>query len=125
MSRDEATVEAYKHLFPAVHNPKMPYVAFQQVVLRDRLATTTGEELEAIQECVDNRFEEDTARRERPWDGEGKAGEVISDLDKERHYVQRYVLLFIMSLAADIPLLVVRSGASQSRSRLLVIGSNT
>lgn len=88
MSRDEAVVEKYQHLFPANHNPNLPYVAFQQVVLRDKLATATEEELRVIQERIDKRFEKDTALRKRPW-GEEEADDVQSNVDLERQYINR------------------------------------
>ena len=124
MSRDEATVEKYKDLFPAVHNPNLPYVSFQQVVLRNKLATATEEELESIWACVDNRFEKETALRERPWDEEGKADGIASEVDMERQYVYRYVLPFIMLLATNLPPFVVKSKVSQRRSSLFAMISS-
>ena len=89
MSCDETTVEKYKRLFPAIHNPNMPYVTFQQVILKDKLSTATGEELRTIQEFVDNRFGKDTALCKRLWEDEEKAGDPQSSVDLERKYVNR------------------------------------
>jgi len=87
MSRDEATVEKYRHLFPAKHNPKLPFVGFQQVILKDKLSTATEEELRTIQECIDKRFEQETVLRHHPWEAR-KIDDTQSDIDLERQYVR-------------------------------------
>jgi len=47
ISADDTTIKKYKHLF-SQHNPKLPFVAFQQVVLKDKIATATEDELSVI-----------------------------------------------------------------------------
>lgn len=86
-SADKATIDKYKHLFPSKHNPKLPFVSFQQVVLKDKITTATEDELNAIQEYIDTRFEEDLSRRERPWKAL-KVDDSQSDADLERQYVK-------------------------------------
>ena len=84
---EEATVEKYKHLFPSNHNPNLPFVAFQQVVLREKTATATVEELNTLHEFIDTRFQEDTDRRERPWEVL-RIDDSQSDVDLQRQYVE-------------------------------------
>lgn len=86
-SADDATVKKYKHLFPSQHNLKLPFVAFQQVVLKDKITTATEDELSAVQEYIETRFEEDLSRRECPWKAL-KVDDSQSDADLERQYVK-------------------------------------
>lgn len=90
-SADEDTVSTYKHLFPSTPNPKMPFVTFQQAVIKEEIATATEEDLVAIQEYIDTRFEADTKLRERPWEAL-KVDELQENVDLERRYVKEYVL---------------------------------
>ena len=84
---DEATLEKYHHLFPAQHNPGLPYVAFQQVVLKHKVATLTEEELSTINEFIDNQFQEAEELREQPWRTSVVDG-VQPDTDAERQYIE-------------------------------------
>jgi hypothetical protein len=86
ISADQATIQEYKHLLPQ-HNPKLPFVTFQQTILKDKVAMATEEELSVIQEFIDTRFEEDTNRCERPWQAL-KIDDSQSELDLERQYVK-------------------------------------
>lgn len=85
---DETVIKTYAHLFPAKHNPNLPFVTFQQVTLRDKLTTASEEELSAVQELIDARFEEDTRLRERPWEA-SKVDDIQTSVDMERAYVQK------------------------------------
>jgi len=84
---DEVTVDAYEHLFPTTHNPKLPFVTFQQAIFKDKITVATEEELNAIQEFIDARFEKDTQLRERPWEAL-KVDDLQEDVELERNYVK-------------------------------------
>jgi hypothetical protein len=58
IAANEAALDQYHHLFPTLHNPNMPFVAFQQVVLKEKVASATEEELAAIEEFINKHFEE-------------------------------------------------------------------
>ena len=83
---DEATVDKYNHLFPPPHNADLPFVAFQQIVLRDKVASATEEELSAIDEYINTHYEEKKDRHERPWIAL-KADDVQSEADLEKQYL--------------------------------------
>lgn len=89
-SADDATLEKYQDVFGSTHNPSMPFVAFQQVILRDKVASATTDELDAIQEFIDTRFKEETELRERPW-SVLRVDDVQSEAELERQYIAEYV----------------------------------
>ena len=76
----------YHHLFPALHNPRLPFVAFQQVVLKHRVAHATKEELSAIEEFISTRLQEKKDTEERPW-SILKVDKSQSEVDLERQYI--------------------------------------
>ena len=84
---DEVTVETYVHLFAAKHNPKLPFVTFQQAIFKDKITVATQEELDAIQEFINARFEKDTQLRQRPWEVL-KIDDLQEDVELERNYVK-------------------------------------
>ena len=67
VSADKATLDKYHHLFPANHNPDLPFVMFQQVVLKEKVANTTEEELTSIKEYIETYFQKVTELCEHPW----------------------------------------------------------
>lgn len=83
VSADETTVNKYKHLFPAQHNPKLPFVAFQQAYFRDKIPLITEDERNIIDAFIESRFQEETELRERPW-RTLKLDESQSDVDLQR-----------------------------------------
>ena len=83
---DETTLDKYRNLFPPLHNPGLPFVAFQQTILRDRVASATEEELSAIDEYINTHYEEKKDRHERPWIAL-KADDVQSEADLEKQYL--------------------------------------
>ena len=87
ISGDEATTERFKHLLPAKHNPKLPFVSFQQVVLREKVDTATEEDAASIQEYINTRFQEESERRSRPWQAL-KIDDSQLELELARCYVQ-------------------------------------
>jgi len=86
ISDDQTTVAAYEHLFPN-HNPKLPFVTFQQAIFKDKITVATEEELNTIQEFINARFEKDVKIRERPWEAL-KVDDLQTDVDLERSYVK-------------------------------------
>lgn len=84
---DKAALDKYRHLFPPRHNPNLPFVAFQQAVLRDKLTTISDEELLAIEEFISTHHAEQKDQEERPWNAL-KIDEVQSEFDLERQYVE-------------------------------------
>ena len=87
VSADEATLDKYHHLFPANHNPDLPFVVFQQVVLKEKVANTTEEELTSIEEYIETRFQEATELREHPWRAL-KVDDAQEEIDLERQYAE-------------------------------------
>ena len=83
---DEATVDKYNHLFPPPHNANLPFVAFQQIVLRDKVASATEEELSAIDEYINTHYEEKKDQQERPWNAL-KVDEEQEEDELERQYI--------------------------------------
>lgn len=77
----------YGHLFASPRNTDLPFVTFQQVVLRNKVTTATEEELSAITELINTRFQEDTERRECPWQAL-KIDGLQSNVELERQYVK-------------------------------------
>lgn len=87
IAKDEAALQKYHHLFTAKHNPNLPYVSFQQVVLKDKVTTLTEEELTEVNNFIDDQFREAEELRNKPW----RASEVDSaqsEVDLERQYVE-------------------------------------
>lgn len=84
---DESTLDKYHHLFPPQHNPRLPFVSFQQVVLKGRVATSTEEEISAIDAFIDAHFEDQKELRERPWNAL-KVDDAQPEIDLERQYLK-------------------------------------
>ena len=83
---DDAILKKYHQLLPVVHKPNMPFVGFQQIILRDQVSRATEEELEDLQQFIDQRFEAETELRQRPWTAL-KVTEAQSEVDLERDYL--------------------------------------
>ena len=83
---DEATLNEYHRLFSPIHNPDLPFVAFQQAVLRDKVAAAMEEELSVIDEYINTHYEEKKDQDERPWNAL-KVDEGQSEVDLERQYI--------------------------------------
>jgi len=64
----------------------MPFVGFQQIILRDRVSRASKDDLEDLQQFIDERFEAETELRERPWTAL-KVTEAQSEADLEREYL--------------------------------------
>lgn len=101
-SADKATIEKYQHLFPANYNPNPRFVTFQQTILREKAATASEEELSAIQEYIDTRFQDDTNLRKNPWEAL-RVDDTQLDIDLEREYVKGYVFSFVLHRLSLIP----------------------
>ena len=65
----------------------MPWVAFQQVVLRDRVSSLTEEELSAVDEFIDEIYEKRANLRRLPWLAK-RVNSAQSVFDLEREYVE-------------------------------------
>ena len=83
---DETTLNKYCNLFPPLHNPSLLFIAFQQTVLRDRVASATEEELSAIDEYINTHYEEKKDQQERPWNAL-KVDEEQEEDELERQYI--------------------------------------
>jgi len=83
---DDATLKKYHHILPVTHKPNMPFVGFQQIILRDRVSHATKDELEDLQQFIDERFEAETELRERPWTAL-KVTEAQSEADLAKSYL--------------------------------------
>jgi hypothetical protein len=86
-SGDTTAFEKYQHLFATKPNRKLPFVTFQQTVLRDRVTTLSEEQRAALQEFIDSRFQRETDHREHPWRAL-KVDDDQLDVDLERQYVK-------------------------------------
>ena len=95
IAADEDTLDKYQDLFSKPHRPDMEFVTFQQVVLRDKVASATEEELAAIEEFINTRLEEKKDQDERPWNML-KVDDSQPEIDLQRQYIEEYVCtLFI------------------------------
>ena len=79
-------VAKYQHLFVG-HNPKLPFVTFQQTVLKEKVKTLTAEEQKDIQDFIDTQLQQEIERREHPW-RVLKVDEGQSDVDLEKQYLK-------------------------------------
>ena len=86
VAADEVALKEYHHLFPTLHNPDMPWVAFQQVVLRSRISSLTEEELSAVKEFIDATYEKKANIHSCPWLAK-RIDDAQSEFDLEREYV--------------------------------------
>lgn len=84
---DQAALDKYHRLFPVLHNPKMEFVTFQQVVLKDKVSAFTEEELSAIDDYIDKHFEEKKEQEDHPWKML-KVDEAQSEPDLKRQYIE-------------------------------------
>ena len=87
VASDKATVAKYSHLFTAPQEQAMPFVAFQQTVLRERITTIAAEELSEVERYISEHFLKQRELEDCPW----KALEVDgseSQLDLQRQYVE-------------------------------------
>ena len=65
----------------------MPFIAFQQVVLKEKVANATEEELTSIEEYIETRFQEATELCEHPWRAL-KVDDAQEEIDLERQYAE-------------------------------------
>lgn len=87
IAADKATLDKYHHLFPTLHNPKLQFVTFQQVVLKHRVTYATEEELSVVDEFIDTHFQEKKDLEERPWSAL-MVDESQSEVDLERQFIE-------------------------------------
>ena len=87
VAEDKAAVDKYQHLFAGPHNPDLPFVTFQQGVLKEMVASLSEEETSEVQKYIETRFERDNDVREHPWVAL-KVNDGKSDLDLERQYIK-------------------------------------
>ena len=87
---DKDTVDKYQHLFKSGFNPKIDFIAFQQVVLRQRIASIPAEELLAVDSLIDKRYEDEKSHSECPWSAL-KTGESQTEADLKREYIKRFL----------------------------------
>ena len=64
---DEDTRDKYRHLFPTASHDMLPFVTFQQVILKDRMLSIPEEEMAAVQVFIEKHYQEEIDRREHPW----------------------------------------------------------
>jgi hypothetical protein len=95
MSANPTTVEKYKDLFSTERGPNLPFVTFQQTVLRDRVCMISEEEQASIDEFIDKRFQKVTDDHENPWRAL-RVDDAQTDVDLERQYVKRYFHILIL-----------------------------
>jgi len=70
-----------------MHSPNLPYVAFQQGVLKEKVSVLTEEELSTLDEYIGTYFETQSDLRECPWRAD-KINTAQSDIDLERQYLE-------------------------------------
>lgn len=95
ISSDPGALAQYQHLFPPKQRRGLPFVTFQQAVIRDRFHTFTDEEKTAVDEFIDQRLKEETDLHQHPWRAL-RADDAQSDADLERQYVKEYVVFLIV-----------------------------
>lgn len=85
---DATTLKVYGHMFPNLEPASVKFVTFQQVVLRDRMATITEDESLQVEEYIKTHFQEETELHDSPWQMM-KVDETQTDVDLEKQYVSR------------------------------------
>jgi hypothetical protein len=84
---DEDTRDKYRHLFPTASHDTLPFVTFQQVILKDRMSSIPKEEMAAVQVFIEKHYQEETDRREHPWIAL-KVDDAQSNIDLETQYLE-------------------------------------
>lgn len=84
---DEGAHKQYAHLFPTQHSPNLPFVSFQQVILREKVTTATEEELDAIDQFIVAQFEEETDLHKHPWKAL-RIDDCQPESDLQRQYIE-------------------------------------
>ena len=85
---EKVALDKYHHLFPARHNPNLPFITFQQVILRDRASTFTEEELASAKQFISAQLEEVRVQDECPWKLL-KVNKAQSEVNLERRYIKQ------------------------------------
>lgn len=88
IAADEDTLNKYQRLFPSGYNLNLKFLAFQQVILRERISSITAEELSAVDDFISKNYEEQKSLAEHPWEG-FRTDEFQTDADLERLYIER------------------------------------
>jgi hypothetical protein len=92
---EKEAFDKYHHLFTRDHNPRIEFVAFQQIVLKDMISTFSEEEQAAIDRFIDERFQQAKGQEDRPWDAlRVNESQLDSDLKKQYLEVQVYPLRY-------------------------------
>lgn len=78
----------YRHLFSTHHKPYLPFVAFQQVILKDKVLSASEEELVALDEFASKHQKKLEDHREHPWKVM-KVNDSQTEADLERRYVEQ------------------------------------
>ena len=87
---DEDALKTYQHLF-SVSESSLPFVAFQQRILKDKVLTATEDELLRVESYIKEHFEAQKKQSESPWT-KVKASETQTEAELKRRYVEQYVL---------------------------------
>lgn len=86
---DLETVKKYQIYFPTLHIPNPLYISFQQVVIKNMIVPTlTGEELSALKEYIDTKFQEVMNLHNNPWQA-CKTDTDLLDIDLKRQYITK------------------------------------
>jgi hypothetical protein len=84
---DEATDAKHQHLFRTQRTAKLPFVAFQQAVIGERLAGATEAEITALDVYIEQRFQHDVDIREHPWQAL-KVSDIQSEVELQRQFLE-------------------------------------
>lgn len=68
---------------PTTVDKPIPYVRFQQVIIRDKLKTMSDEEAAAVEEHIEESYAAAVAEWEKPWLFSGTSGTVEGGLEAE------------------------------------------
>jgi hypothetical protein len=87
ITHDAVALKKYRHLFLRPPNLDLPYVAFQQVILREMIPSLPQEELDDLDNVIDTIFATELDHREHPW-LTLKVYDEQEDVDLERWYLE-------------------------------------
>lgn len=84
---DEEALKKYQPLFRSHPTKELPFVSFQQVVLKHK--GLSAEELSAVNDFIDKRLEDRKTSAERPWDAL-KTDESQTNTELKRKFIEKY-----------------------------------
>lgn len=90
VEKDPPTLIKYGHFLPGASSTTVPFLTFQQAIMRDKLLTASDDELAEVEEYIKSRLDHDNQVYQEPWYVMKKNDDDPSE-DLEKQYVTAYV----------------------------------